>query len=157
MLSYMRRRIYKGVEIPEHVSRVDSGAAAPKGWHGWQVRWRDHNKWFSDCNHKDDLAALEAAAQYALQNFPGKVSQCRPDRGIVLKWVKKSSGDLTYQVVEVSKPWGGAATRLYCGTANTTSFSRVKARVRQARALRRRWISLHNSRHGLLHRADVQS
>jgi len=138
-------------EVPRYVSRVDSfkrvrGSRAVTGWHGWQVRWSGFNKFFSDAQHGGCEAALRASSRYVEQYFPGKRSQCDLAAGVRLVERKKSSQQVTEFFVEVSHPLRGkSARRLYVGTVNTVTPSRIRQKMAEGKRLRHELVKEHKA------------
>lgn len=129
--------------VPEHVSRVDSGRGG-KGWHGWQVRWPGHSKWFSDARHGSCRAAFREAVAYAAQAFPGKRSQIKTDKGVhVVSIAKRGRNALQIYVVASHPQYGRSARRIYVGTSNTVTDARIRRAMAEAVRIRKSMITEH--------------
>ena len=139
--------------VPTHVSRVDSGGdnEHQPGWHGWQVRWPKFSKFFSDSRHGGCAEALDAAAQYARENYPGKRTQIKEDAGIRLRTMhrNKAGKQYTFLVIEIQRPqWGKAPKRLYLGVDGQVPLEKIEKRMMEAKAIRERFIREHKQRTG---------
>lgn len=133
------------IEVPRHVSRVDSGRDGPSGWHGWQVRWPGHRQWFPDTRHGGPVKALEAAEAYTHARYPGKRSQVQPGAGVRLMRRPKRGRDEIY--VEVSAPNRFVSPkRLYVGTEQTVTAERICAALAKADRVRQRLVREHLAR-----------
>lgn len=139
-------------EVPTHVSRVDSRkAGGRRGWHGWQVRWPGHRKFFTDTQHGSVAASLAAAAEYVDRNYPGKNSQCDRKAGVRVIQRQKATRNFPEIYVEVSHPQRGkAARRLYVGTVRTASPEKVREKLIEGRKLRLKLIAEHKAETGTL-------
>lgn len=137
-------------KVPRHVSRVDSGNASPGGWHGWQVRWPDHRRFFTDAAHGGPVHALAVAKKHVRDEYPGKRSQCKPDAGVRVVHVERADRSARKVYVEVTMPdHGAAAKRLYVGLEpldggrGTFSAKSLDAKVAEGFALRATIIARH--------------
>ncbi|WP_119154305.1 AP2 domain-containing protein [Caldimonas tepidiphila] len=138
------------VEVPPHVSRVDSGPHTGKGWHGWQVRWLEggirRSKWFPDRTHGGIERALEAAIDYREQRYPGRQprSAIREDKGVTIVEKLHSNGRTVQLYAQASHPQHGKASpRIYIGTRATATPERIERAIAQAREVRRRLVEEH--------------
>lgn len=141
------------IEVPANVSRVDSGPPGGKGWHGWQVRWPGHSKWFSDRRHGGIEPALEAAITYRENRYPGRTprSTLRDDKGVNLIEQLHSNGRTVQLYALVSHPQHGKASpRIYIGTRATATPERIERALAEAHELRRRLVEEHRRARGLL-------
>lgn len=145
---------YGEMDAPLHVSRVDSPkeeVESNHGWHGWQVRWPGHSRYFSDAQYKHNPASsLRAASRYAKQNYPGKKCQCKKIPGIRVIERQRTRGAAEVYV-EVAHPDGSkAAKRLYVGTIRTVTARRLREKKREGRLLRAQLVAEHKALKGLL-------
>lgn len=135
-------------EVPTHVSRVDSGDPRPGGWHGWQVRWPGHRRFFTDAAHGGCAAALAAACRHRDVAYPGKRSQVNPAAGVHLRFQTKKARNSVEVYAEASSPVRGApAKRVYAGILGSTATEdRIQDALRKARGMRMQMIAEHRER-----------
>ena len=137
------------VTVPKYVSRVDSGESRGKaGWHGWQVRWPGHRKFFSDARYgRNPECSLKAASFYVQTHFPGKASQCCPEKGVRLYVTKKPGRNVKEFYVSVSHPQRGRSERrVYVGTERTVTQERIAEATAKAQKIRKELVDEHKIR-----------
>lgn len=129
-------RKYKGRNIKANVSRVDCKKAK-----GWQVRWPGHSKFFSDNKHGSELKSLSAANQYREANFPGVRTRARPEKGVRVVACNVPNRNTPQYYAEAANPQRGKAPRrVYAGTGNTVTESRIANALKKPSTSARRWL-----------------
>ncbi len=138
------------VKVPRFVSRVDISADSqgrPKHTHGWQVRYKGQNKFFSDVGDgaKGATASLKAAETHLAAIFTGFEPRFAPRRksksaNLVepyIRLVKVSTGGETKHYLEVRPPSKAiAAKRVLVGNDKTATKAKIKLMLPEARAIR---------------------
>ncbi len=145
------------VKVPRFVSRVDISAdtqGRPKHTHGWQVRYKGQNKFFSDVGEgtKGATASLKAAETHLASIFTGFEPRFAPRRKsknvnlveAYIRLVKVSTGGETQHFLEVRPPSKAIAPRrVLVGNDKTATKAKIKTMLPEARAIRAEFEKLH--------------
>lgn len=138
-------------QVPRHIQRIDIDDPGNAGTHGWQVRYKGQTRLFSDGKNggtRSPRRALRQAIEFLTSIYEGASSRLmtreHADKrnpvgipGVRVVTRKKASRQIAETFVEISPlTHGRAAIRLYVGTENTVTKTRISAAIRRARAIR---------------------
>ncbi len=151
------------IEAPRHINRID---IPNKKTHGWQVRYRDNSKFFSDvrADDKSPEGSLENAKAFLKTIYKddqhiykfAKISQEHKDKGLKLYpgvsglWrcaPGRSVFEFYFQViVPVYGPNRHRNIKIYVCTENTLNREFINSKAKQAIAIRRYFENLYKQR-----------
>jgi hypothetical protein len=145
------------LKVPRFISRVDISADAqgrPKHTHGWQVRYKGNNKFFSDSGDgaKGATASLKEAEAHLAAVFTGFEPRFAPRRKsknenlveAYIRLVKVRNGGENLHYLEVRPPSKAiVAKRVLVGNDKTATKAKIKAVLPEARAIRAEFEKIH--------------
>lgn len=155
-MKYRKIKIFTGeiFAVPSHIVRIDDD----KGTHGWQVRYGQSWKLFSD--HSPDGSGAEEALAKAKDELAKRINRLDAPTGLRSEISNKKSSDLPvgisgpkkclrkgrdtpYYAFQVSLPIHGGSPKnvqIYIGTDNTLTDERLETALLKAVALRKDYV-----------------
>ncbi len=142
---------YGKLTVPKYITRIDVDDPGKAGTHGWEIRYKEQDIFFSDSKYGDINKALKAATEklYSIYKGPSTYIHKIPRQkkkhdlpvGIRLIWKKPKNKTFQELYVEVGFPKGKVpAKKLYVGTENTITEEKLLEKLEQGLKLRQQFI-----------------
>lgn len=138
--------------VPRHIVRIDIAKEGRSETHGWQLRLARPWTLFSDGRYGSTQQALEAAVAHLAEHWSGPRPRALPAErrtkglltgmtGVRVVWRRRKNDRYEQCYVRADRLDGTPLVSLYVGTSRTVTDERLQAKLEEALAIRKLYLS----------------